>query len=110
MISGKDHEIMRYEFSSEGDSRTVTVVGEITFREHATFRPMLKDFLEADSHHFIVDLSGVGAIDSAGLGLLLLLRKDVQNKASRLTLKTPTETVHHTLLNARFETMFTIED
>ena len=58
---------------------------------------------------FVVDLSGTTYLDSAALGMMLVLRKQLEGSSAKIILRRPKRDVLNTLKLAMFHDLFTIE-
>ena len=76
---------MDYKIDSNGYEATVTFQGDITFSENVKFREMLSDVTTTRATDCVFDLSEVGMVDSAGLGMFLIALE--QSKANGWSLK-----------------------
>ena len=100
---------MQYTIVNEGSNRTAKINGRVTFQEQNEFRALLSDLFDEDVSGYVLDLSGVEHIDSAGLGMFLIGRKRAEEKNATAILRNPPESVKHTLELAKFHELFTIE-
>ncbi|HEY0330891.1 MAG TPA: STAS domain-containing protein [Rhodopseudomonas sp.] len=97
---------MQYEFN--GNDANVSLNGELTFTDHVAFREVASRLLKATDQSLTIDLSKLDFIDSAGLGMLLIVR-DEANKANRsLTLRGPKGQVERMFSVTKFNTLFTV--
>lgn len=100
---------MQYTITGAGPQRLISLDGSFTFDDHPVFRALLR-LLEADGINACeLDLSGVSFIDSAALGMLLLLREKAQAHGFSVTLARPRGQVKKMLDISEFGTMFRIE-
>lgn len=100
---------MEYDIASVGAGRVLTLDGRVTFKEQSAFRTLLDAFFAEDAEPYILDLGAVTLIDSAGLGLLLIARRNAQTKGADIILRRPPPEVRMTLELAKFQDLFTIE-
>lgn len=63
---------MDYNTQQDGADYKVNVNGRLSFDDNATFRKLLSDVGQSGSKNVVFDLSQLVAIDSAGLGMLLM--------------------------------------
>ena len=57
------------------DNRTrMTLVGKLTYEENDSFRKSLTQLQQAEPGNLVIDMAQLDFIDSAGLGMLLLMR------------------------------------
>ncbi|HLL20638.1 MAG TPA: STAS domain-containing protein [Kofleriaceae bacterium] len=93
------------EFTRSETNALIRVTGRFDFR-------CVKQFNAAMVHgprDWVVDLCGVDYIDSAGLGLLLLLREHAGGDGTRVSLRGAKGQTRDVLLLAKFERMFKLE-
>ncbi|HEX9011795.1 MAG TPA: STAS domain-containing protein [Holophagaceae bacterium] len=85
--------------------------GTFNFDGHATFREATTPLLETSGLDAIVlDLSGVVYMDSAALGMLLLLRERAEAKGLKVALSRPSPTVAGILQVVQFGRLFDIRE
>jgi len=65
---------MEYSNHQSGDNVEIKLTGRLTFDDQRTFREILKVLGDAACHRWVIDLTALEFIDSAGLGLLLRIR------------------------------------
>ncbi len=75
---------MEYRIETNGDSAKVIFKGDITFSENVGFRQMLRDLSEKDIKKCVFDLSSVGMVDSAGLGMFLIAKEQADTNSYQL--------------------------
>lgn len=98
---------MRYEFDDE--CARVSIGGEFTFTDHAAFKSIASRLFENEGRPIVIDLTSLEFIDSAGLGMLLIVR-DEANKANRqLILRSPRGQVKRMFEVTKFDTLFDVE-
>ena len=96
---------------SINDSRTTTIKTPNNFR--FSFQQEFIKWYESDlgkKSIFVVDLSGTTYLDSAALGMMLVLRKQLEGSSAKIILKRPKQDVLNTLKLAMFHELFTIEN
>ncbi len=99
------------ELTSSIQDRTllVTLSGQFTFGDSKVFRPVL-DMLDKDNIASVVlNLAPLEFVDSAALGMLLLLRDETGKRKQQLILRGPQGQVRKIFDVARFNTLFSIE-
>lgn len=98
---------MKVEFDDNG--ARVYISGEFTFTDHIAFKAIADRVFEGQGWPIVIDLSKLEFIDSAGLGMLLIVR-DEANKAKRsLVLRGPHGQVKRMFAVTKFDTLFTVE-
>lgn len=87
----------------------VALTGRFTFVDHGGFKTIIEDLLNDDCKKCLLELSGLEFIDSAGLGMLLILKDELEKKSIELVIQKPTGQVEKMLQVSHFDKMFTIE-
>lgn len=98
---------MQLEFKA--DSSQVALIGELTFNDHSVFRDMLKRLMQTQDQKIVFDLSRLNFVDSAGLGMLLIAREEVEKAKRNLLLAHPQHQVERMFVVTKFEKLFSIE-
>jgi anti-anti-sigma factor len=94
---------------TEGGEAKVAIKGRFTFQDHTKFREVIAKVISADTQKLSIDLGQVEFIDSAGLGMLLLVREEMRNKSRDVVLRRAQGQVKRMFGIACFDTLFTIE-
>ena len=101
---------MEYQIKPQaGNSALVLLKGQFTFTDNERFRHLLNLVLEQRPAQFWIDLEEVSYIDSAALGMLLLLRERMEEEKLILTLRSPHGQVKQLFDLSKFDNLFTIE-
>ena len=98
---------MEYNFSPDGSQ--VSLAGQLTFPDHPSFRALSRKLLEGKGSSVVIDLSKLDFIDSAGLGMLLIVRDDAKTGGRSLVLRAPHGQVKKMFDVSKFETLFNIQ-
>ncbi len=93
--------------SSEGSCEAL-MQGRFTFTDNETFRQMLDELTKPGISQIILDVAGIDYIDSAALGMFLLLRDAASKKHISVTLKSPQGQVKKIFDVSRFDQLFKI--
>lgn len=87
------------------------VRGRFDFSQYSTFKEEQARFLDKDSVQAIVlDFSQLDYLDSAALGILLVLLDSAKERGQSVSIRGATGVVREILDVAHFERMFVIED
>lgn len=100
---------VEYAIRDAGSEVEVQVKGRLTFSDHKTFRDIVKSL---DSHRnkgWVIELSGLEFIDSAGLGMLLIVRDAASQHGAKVTLRGAREQAKRLIQVARFDSLFAVE-
>lgn len=87
---------------------TITMDGQFTFSDNMAFRTITEDITKHTIRQVIVELSALEYVDSAALGMFLLLRDFSQKRHITLILKSPQGQVKKVFDVSRFDQLFTI--
>ncbi len=88
---------------------TIRLSGRFDFNDHRLFKSTYVQLLQQDKITALeVDLGEVNYIDSSALGMLLLLREQVQAAGKTVALVRPNKTVQQILEIANFGKLFKI--
>lgn len=98
---------MDYCIAADGSS--VTLRGQFVFADHPAFRELLEQVEGRSRLPIMLQLDGLDFIDSAGMGMLLILRDQAAKKNLRVTLKGAHGQVKKMFDISRFETHFSLE-
>jgi len=102
---------MEYQNRVNGNTQEASLNGKLTFEDMAIFRQMIKDFQSSDANKWIVDLSKLEFIDSAGLGLLLRVKAAAESKNAAVSLRVPSDgKVRKMMEVSRFDQLITFEN
>ena len=102
---------MTFTIRNDAQPGLLHLEGTFTFDGHATFRDVTAPLLEAGGFPDIVlDLSGVAYMDSAALGMLLLLREKAAVKGMKVVLSRPSLPVAGILKIVQFGKLFDIRE
>jgi len=93
------------EFSTNNGVVTVRITGRFDFRCVKQFQAGLT----YSDVRWVVDLAEVEYVDSAALGLLLLLREHAARDAHQVTLRAARGQPREVLMMAKFDRMFAFE-
>lgn len=95
--------------ANEGKTLEIIVKGQFQFAGHREFRDAYVGFVEAGGH-FRVKLAQTEYMDSAALGMLLLLNEHAKQHRQSITLVAPPPVIRRILDVACFDKLFHIED
>lgn len=93
--------------SSNGEDLTIHIQGRFDFSQHQGFRDSIEK-ATAQTKAFTVDLAGSEYMDSAALGMLLLLLDKAGNQKSRVRIVNANKDVRKILEIANFDKLFTL--
>lgn len=97
-----------YSVSEDGQHVDIHVVGRFDFSSHQEFRDAYSQ-VEPSRVSFTIDLSQTEYLDSAALGMLLVLRERAGGDNADILLKGCNPSVQQIMDITRFERLFRIE-
>ena len=100
---------MRYRLTDEGGAVVIAFEGDIDLDCSAEVRALLLDCVSRE-RVVVVDMSGVGTIDSSGVATFLEAYQGAREKEGTLVLAALGETVMRVLRLARLDGVFTLAD
>jgi anti-anti-sigma factor len=92
--------------SKEDKTITIDVEGTFDYRLHRDFRSAYREELE--NFAYIINLNKTEYMDSAALGMLLLLREHAGGDEAKITITGCRPTIRKTFSIAQFDQLFTI--
>lgn len=98
---------MQFEFHN--DDASVSMSGEFTFTDHIAFKTIASRLFEKQGKPIVIDLAKLEFIDSAGLGMLLIVREEADKAHRSLILRGPCGQVKRMFDVTKFHTLFTVE-
>ncbi len=99
---------MEYNLSITGTSADLTISGKITFADHASFQSILKELNQSSCKNLGIHVSNVEYLDSAGIGMFLLVHRQFGDGA--VSIHGAKGTVKKVLELSNFDRMFKIID
>ena len=90
-----------------GNTVTIQIAGKFDFGSHGDFSKAYKSQVNP-SAHYKVDLSQTESMDSAALGMLLMLKEFAENNRGTVTLHRPPPDIIKIFEVANFDKLFTI--
>lgn len=91
-----------------GDIIVLAVDGEINFNSSPDFRKAFLKVLDSNAHKVIVNLGGVGYVDSSGLATLVEAHQKIKNTGGKLKLVKLTPKVKSLFEITKLEKLFEI--
>lgn len=100
---------MDYRIRSDGEDRIVSIIGEFKFTDQPVFRDLIEDLETCEAIRYVVDISELTYIDSAALGMLVVLHDIADQRQIGLCLRRPQGEVKRMLDMSRFHDIVPIE-
>jgi anti-anti-sigma factor len=99
---------MEHVIRTLADKIQIQLKGRLTFLDHNRFQH-ITSLLDDDVKLCILDLTDLDFIDSAGLGMLLLMRDKAFEKSANIVLKGSSGQVKKMIELGQFDTLFLME-
>lgn len=99
---------MDYQISEEHQGKIVHLNGQFTFNDNPKFKQIINLAENASGKSLQLELSGMTFIDSAGLGMLLLLRDVCQKQEVKVRLSGAQGQVARIFEISKFDQMFSL--
>ncbi len=90
----------------EGGAAVVALEGEVTVFTSPALRERLRSVLEDGPRRIVMDLSGVGYVDSSGVATLVEALREIRGLGGEMVLAGVAERVRGVLEIARLDTVF----
>lgn len=100
---------MQYESSERDDTIHVTLHGRVTYTDHPSFRNVISQVRDSRARHLVFDVSDVEFIDSAGLGMLLMVRDTASERRADVVLRGARGQVERIFTSSNFDSLFTLQ-
>jgi len=101
---------MEYTVQGDDNTKELYLQGRLTFSDNVVFRKIVDDLKEYNGAKCIFDLSDLEFIDSAGLGMLMLLRDATVSKSFKISIRNADGQVRRMLEIAKFDALIPFED
>jgi anti-anti-sigma factor len=99
---------MEYTASNQNNAMKFALKGQFTFADNSKIRTIIEEVENNKVGSVEFNFSDVDFIDSAGLGMLLLMRDVCQEKQIPIALSNPHGQVEKIFIISKFDQLFTI--
>ncbi|MBK1841131.1 STAS domain-containing protein [Azospirillum sp. YIM B02556] len=99
---------MDFQATDTGDTTEVRLMGRLEFTDHDRLRDIVGLVERSDMARFVIDLSALEFIDSAGLGMLLILQEETETRNVRMIVQGAAGDVKRSIDLARLGEIITI--
>ena len=100
---------LKFRIAEENSGLLIYLSGDLTFADDESFREIISSLAGKTGSRAIVDLGGLTYIDSAGLGLFLVLKEAVEEVNKKLSIRQAKGQVKEMLEIAEFSSMIPFE-
>ena len=101
---------MEHSAITNGEILELNLSGKFTFSDNRVFSKILEEIEKSSYKKVIIDLHAVDFIDSAALGILLLIRDKCDKSATLLIIRNPKGQVKQMFDISRFGDLFNVEN
>lgn len=99
---------MDYQLNDNAGQMHINMSGAFSFSDSTKFHQLLGQLKEGNTLGISIDLSQVTSVDSAALGMLLLLRDEMQKRNVSIALNGAQDQVKKVLMLSKFDKLFTL--
>lgn len=89
---------------------SVSMSGNFTFEDNPKFREVITKVQSGAAKQVTLDVSGLNQLDSAALGMMMMLHKAGKDRSAGITIKSPKGQIKKMFELSRFYDLFTIVD
>ncbi|BAI71320.1 hypothetical protein AZL_006820 [Azospirillum sp. B510] len=100
---------MDFKTTNTGDATEVGMTGRLEFTDHDRLRDIVELLETPGMRRFIIEMSGLEFIDSAGLGMLLILQEEAETRNIKMIVRCPPGDVRRSIDLARLGEILTLE-
>ncbi len=106
---GNSEDVMEFQERTTAEEVDVQISGRWEFTDHDRLRDLVDLLGRPGVRRLVLDLSGLQFIDSAGLGMLLILQDEAETRNVGFVVRQPQGDVKNTIELARIGEIITIE-
>jgi len=101
---------MQNNIKTENNELQILLSDRLTFEDHEAFREIITAIKKCEPPSCYIDLANLKAIDSAGLGMLMIAFETSEKAKKKFRLRKPTGQVKRLLEISEFEKVMAIEN
>lgn len=98
---------MEYRINDQGDGKEIVMEGSFSFADNTNVEKLVESL--ASGGKVSLNLAGVEKIDSAGLGMIVLIRDEVEDAGGSFAVRGASGQVKKMLDISRFNQLMTVE-
>lgn len=100
---------MDFQARTTPDAIEASLSGRLEFTDHDRLRDIVALLDNTTVRRFVLDVSALDFIDSAGLGMLLILQEEAEQKSVKLVVRGPRNDVKRSMELAKINEIITVE-
>ena len=97
---------MEVALTKNGTQGVARIAGNFTFPDYVKFKDVLDLTKDENINSILIDVSGLEFVDSAALGMLMILRGDAQKTMKTVSISGMKGQVEKVLKMSKFDTLF----
>ena len=105
----ESEDTMEFQARNLADAIEARLTGRLEFTDHDRLRDIVALLDGPNLRRFVVDVSGLDFIDSAGLGMILILQEEAEQKNIKLVVRGPRDDVKRSIDLAKIGEIVAIE-
>lgn len=82
----------------------------LTFSDNGSFRKLLDEMVSSSTTNWILELSGLVSVDSAGLGMFIIAQETAKKSGRKLALRSPEGHVKNLLHLSKMDRLIDIQE
>ena len=82
----------------------------LSFADNGLFRKLLEEMLASNTRHWVLNVSELTSLDSAGLGMFILAMENAKKTGPTLVLRSPTEHVRKLIELSKMDKLIKVEN
>lgn len=90
-----------YDLREESGTYFLTLSGRFTYNHHSKVQELVKFFINSRAKKLVIDLGSLTFIDSAAVGMLLIIAQELKNMGGSVSLENPQGQVDRVLTTAK---------
>lgn len=100
---------MEFQARTTPEAIEARLTGRMEFTDHERLRDLVALLDGPGARRFVLDVAGLDFIDSAGLGMLLILNEEAESRSVALVVRGPRNEVRRSIDLARIGEIVTVE-
>jgi len=101
---------MKATLVAELNRLVLRVTGQLNFADNEVWRTQVESMLEKESASYVLDITALEMVDSAGLGMMLAMKSWAEDKGRQVMLRfDPLSMVGGMIRLAKFNEMFEVD-
>jgi HptB-dependent secretion and biofilm anti anti-sigma factor len=81
----------------------------LSFSDNGAFRKLLEDMRASKTRHWVLNLSALASVDSAGLGMFIVAAETAKKSGMSLTLRSPAGHVRRLIELSKIDKLMPVE-